>query len=228
MREPEREGDLVVLVADADTRETVDSILSRPRDLGIRSIAYRIERHPNLDPGCPLQSVEFLRKFLRGFRHTLVVFDYEGCGSREPPRRVRDLVTDDLERNGWKGRAHATVIAPELEIWAWGDPTGLAGVLGWDGPSLRRFMAKRCFGVPGGAKPHSPKTAFRQMVLGAPAASRKSPSSRLFGQLAAVARLDGCRDPAFRDLRRALRAWFPLEPSGAPRGRGHGGAAVRR
>ena len=211
MSEPEREGDLVALVADADTRETLDSILSRPQDLGIRSIAYRIERHPNRDPGCRLQSVEFLRQFISRFRHTLVVFDDEGCGSRQTPRRVQELVKEDLERNGWKGRVHATVITPELEIWTWGDSTALAGVLGWDGPSLRRFTLKSRVSVSPVRPNHTHPSA--------PAPYHKSPSSMLFGQLAAVARLDGCRDLAFRELRRTLRAWFPVEPSGPPRGR---------
>lgn len=205
------DGDLFVLVADADARETLSALLCRPGDLGIRPISYRILRHPGRDPGCRLGAVEALRPFLSQFGRALVVFDHDGCGSEEPRRHIQSVANDRLAANGWKGRARTIVIAPELEIWVWGRMSGLTDRLGWNESALRRFLEQRRLGGPGQSKPEDPKRAFQLAVRNSPLRMGRSPSARLFGDLAASAPLDGCRDPAFRELRETLRTWFPPE-----------------
>lgn len=211
MNDDRTDGDLFVLVADADARETMSALLRRSPDLGIRSISYRILRHPERDPGCRRRAAEALRPFLNHFRRALVVFDHAGCGSGESRRRVQEVVDEQLAVNGWKGRSRTIVIAPELEVWMWGRPAGWTERLGWKGSALRRFLERRRLGDPKQSKPEDPKRAFQLAVRNSPRRTGRSPSARLFGELATAAPLDGCRDPAFRELRETLRTWFPPE-----------------
>ena len=44
--------DLFVLVADQDMRETLTALLQRHESLGIRPVAYEVERHLQRDAGC--------------------------------------------------------------------------------------------------------------------------------------------------------------------------------
>ena len=109
--------DLFVLAADADAHRVLEAILKTPARLGIRPVTFEIERHPEHDPGCRRKSTEYLRPFLRRFRHALVVFDRDGCGSTQTRRELQNEITADLAVNGWQDRARAIVIDPELEIW---------------------------------------------------------------------------------------------------------------
>lgn len=213
MNDDRTDGDLFVLAADADARETLTALLRRSTDLGIRPISYRILRHPERDPGCRIHAVEALRPFLNHFHRALVVFDHAGCGSGEPRRHIQEVVNERLAVNGWKGRSRTIVIAPESEIWMWGRLAGLTERLGWKESALRRFLERRRLGAPGQSKPEDPKRAFQLAVRNSPRRTGRSPSARLFGELAARAPLDGCRDPAFRELRETLRTWFPPEAS---------------
>lgn len=76
--------DLFVLAADLELKNALDGLLSRARDLGVNDVSYDIERHPNRDSGCRSEAVEYLRPYLRGYRHALFVFDHYGCGSTDP------------------------------------------------------------------------------------------------------------------------------------------------
>lgn len=202
--------DLVVLAADSDAYRVLEAILQTPDRLGTRPIAFEIERHPRHDPGCRLGSTEYLRPFLGHFRHALVVFDRDGCGSTQTRRELQDEITANLAANGWQDRARAIVIAPELEIWAWGSWTNLATVLGSRESALREVVTRQGLSISDLDKPTNPKTALGA-VIGNRSRSgrRRRRSPRLFGELAANAPLNGCRDPAFRELRRTLRTWFP-------------------
>ena len=203
--------DLVVLVADADAREAICRILQRPGDLGIRSIAYEIEYESGHDAACRVRSAEILRRSLRRFDHAIVIFDRHGCSSEESRDQIQDGVTQNLRINGWKHNGQAIVIEPELETWVWGDTANVAQILGWKESHLDRFLKQNGFLAAKGSKPARPKAAFRAAVRQAPRPRRKKVSARLFGELAARAPLDGCRDPAFRELRETLRTWFPPE-----------------
>lgn len=202
--------DLVVLAADADAHRVLEAILKTPDRLGIRPVTFAIERHPGHDPGCWLGATEYLRPFLGRFRHTLVVFDRDGCGSTKTRRQLQNEINAALATNGWQDRARAIVIAPELEIWVWGSWTNLATVLGSTESVLRELLTRQGLPTSDLDKPTDPKTALSTVIGRRHQSGRRNRRSpRLFGQLAANAPLNGCRDPAFRELRRTLRTWFP-------------------
>lgn len=203
--------DLIVLVADSDALRALREILARPEDLGTRSIEYEVAYETAHDAACRLRSAETLRTFLRRFRHAIVLFDRHGCSSKESRDRIQEKVTENLRVNGWRDNARAIVIEPELEAWAWGSMTNVARVLGWERLRLERFLARRGFLAAEDSKPSRPKEALEAAVRQAPRSRRKTVSPRLFGELAEEAPLDGCRDPAFRELRETLRTWFPPE-----------------
>lgn len=204
--------DLIVLVADADALRALREILARPEDLGIRSIEYAIAYEAAHDAACRLRSAETLRTFLNRFRHALVIFDRHGCSSKESRDTIQKRVTQNLRNNGWRDNGQAIVIEPELEAWVWGSTANVARTLGWEQSRLERFLEQRGFLAEKDSKPPRPKEAFEAAVRKAPRSRRKRVSPRLFGELAEEAPLDGCRDPAFRELRETLRTWFPPEP----------------
>ena len=211
--------DLVVLVADTDARRTLEAMLARPTELGIRPIRYTVRQESGHDAACRIRAADNLREVHHLFHHALVVFDHHGCSSSAPRERVQEEVTARLRINGWGDRARTIVIEPELEAWAWGDTAGLAGALGWDERSLVESLAKRGLREPPGSKPADPKKALEIAVRGAPhrrGRGRKKLSPRLYQELAAVIPMTGCRDPAFGELRRTLRTWFPPRASGPP------------
>lgn len=201
---------LIVLAADKHIASVLETLLSRPSDLGIHAMSFDVRRHPESDPGCRTRSAEFLRPLLNSYRRALVVFDHRGCGDEEKsPAEVREEVEDELGRNGWRERSRAIVIDPELESWVWSRSGRVAHVLGW-GRSfepLREWLQAEGFWPAPQPKPSDPKRAVEQALR----RKGKVLSSALFRELAASVRLDGCRDPAFNDLRKTLQAWFPRE-----------------
>ena len=211
MKQAVAAGDVVVLVADRDLEETVGVLLQRTDDLDVGSFRFEVRRHPNRDNGCRTGAANFLRPFLRRYRRSLVLFDRDGCGSDLSREEIQGDVETDLSRNGWADRAKAIVIDPELEAWVWGDVVRISGILGWgdDAAGLRRCLRSRSLWEPRGAKPSDPKKAMRTVMECAPPGSRRKRSARIFHEIASSAAVDRCRDPAFNELRRTLRAWFP-------------------
>lgn len=209
--------DLVVLVADSDAMRTIEAMLARPTELGIRPIRYVVRQESGHDAACRIRAADNLREVHYLFHHALVVFDHHGCSSSAPRERIQDEVTTRLRINGWGDRARTIVIEPELEAWAWGDTAHLAGALGWDERSLVESLARRGLRGPQGGKPADPKKALEVAVRRSPhrkGRGRRKLSPRLYQELAAVIPLTDCRDPAFGELRRTLRAWFPPDASG--------------
>ena len=205
--------DLIVLAADKHIATSVKTLLCRRRiDLGIRAVSFDVRSHPESDPGCRTKAVDFLRSFIRGYRHALVVFDHQGCGSKDPPREIQRKLESSLGRNGWEKRSKAIVIAPELEAWVWSPSGEVAQVLGWDRSFelLRKRLEKRSLWPVRCSKPADPKEAMKQVLRW----NRKVHSSALFRDLAASIEFDGCQDPAFNELRQTLQAWFPPEAGG--------------
>ena len=199
--------DLIVLAADKHISACVETLLQQRRtDLEIRAVSFDIHRHPHSDPGCRTSAAEFLRPFINGYRHALVVFDHRGCGSDEPPDAVQQEVEGQLVRNGWQD-ARAIAIFPELESWIWSPSRETAQALGWGhgfGP-LRDWLGEQDLWPASRAKPPDPKKAVEQAIR----QKKKVRSSALFKELAAVSVFDGCTDPAFVDLRETLQTWFP-------------------
>lgn len=206
--------DLVVLVADADIEQAIRGLLSRPDGLGLRPFKWTVTRHPERDPGCRAQAAEFLRPFLLRFRRALVVFDWEGSGSSASREETQAVVEDLLFRNGWRDRARAIAIEPELEAWLWNGSPRVAEELGWgrDYAGLREHLASKNLWPEGAVKPPDPKQAAREAMRAAHVRNRSRRSPAKFHRLASQispAVLSGCQDPAFGELIETLRHWFP-------------------
>jgi hypothetical protein len=211
--EGKRVSDLIAVVADLDTEQALHGILLRRKSLGIRPITHKIDRYVRRDAGCYRQGHDYLRPFTRQFAYALVLFDRHGCGGERKPR---DALEGDLEerlsRNGWRGRAAAIAIDPELEAWAWSTSPEVAQVLGWRGTiaDLYRWLEERSLMTAGATKPDDPKMALRKALR--EVGKRASPA--IFRQLAERVSLDRCTDAAFVKLKETLRRWFPaVDPS---------------
>lgn len=201
--------ELVALVADLDMEYSLRGLLNRRSKLGIAfSGQLQIRRHPNRDPGCRVDSQEFLRPFCNQFRYALVMFDLEGSGKDTLPRtELENRIESQLFANGWQNRAAVVVIAPELENWVWSNSPEVDRICGWNrrSPSLREWLVAKGHVKNLTDKPERPKEAFRAALR----AARKQPSASLFRQLAESVDFEGCVDPAFNKLRAVLQKWFP-------------------
>ena len=210
MRPKVHPANLVALVADRDIEETLAKLFGRPQSLGVRQFPCDLRRYPGRDAGCRVDAANFLRQFLRSHRHALVVFDRKGCGSTLSREEIEGSVESELYMNGWGNRARAVVIDPELEAWVWSGSPVVATALGWgerDG-ALRSWLGQRGLWKTGHAKPDDPKGAMIQALQGAPRATRRRRSARIFGDIAAGVPVEGCQDPAFRKLKATLQEWF--------------------
>ncbi len=200
---------LVVLVADGDLALAIEGLLeARPAALGIRRVTYDVFRHLNRDPGCLLESQDFLRRFSRDYDRALVVFDHEGSGREGVARETLEAeVESRLAANGWRGRSAAVVVTPELEVWAWAEAPELEQVVRWrskGGESLRRWLLRESFLEGREVKPARPKEAFEAALrLG-----RRPRSAAIYRELAERVPLEGCVDPAFAKLKTVLWDWF--------------------
>ena len=198
--------DLFVLAADLELANALEGLLSRSNDLGIRDIAFDIERHPNRDSGCRSDAVEYLRPYHGRYRYALVVFDHHGCGSLPAREQIQKTLEQQLSRNGWENGAKVIVIEPELEVWVWRNSPAVSRVLGWGDryDELRNWLGDRQLWPLGDSKPSHPKKAMREAMR----RGRVQRSARKFSELATAVELDGCQDPAFNELRTTLRSWF--------------------
>ena len=199
--------DLAILVADKNMEAVMTGLLGRHAALGIRAVTYDCFVHPRRDPGCLAEASDFMRPLSSLYARALVMFDHEGCGREKlAPAVLANMVKTGLENNGWKGRAEAVVLAPELEIWAWTASPHVERCLGWAGrkPPLGEWLADRSLWAPGDRKPGRPKEAFEAALREA----RKPRSSAIYGEIARRVSLDGHTEPAFVQLTSTLRTWF--------------------
>ena len=201
--------DLFVLAADLDMKNALDALLPRYESLGIRNVVFRVARHPNRDGGCRTGAVEYLRPYIGEYAHALVVFDHEGCGDTRGRRAIQRDIEGQLKRNGWGERAKVIIIDPELEAWVWSDSPAVTRVLGWEADyhTLQGWLQSRGLWRRGRSKPSDPKRAMMATMQH----KRVPKSSRNFSDLAGAVDFDGCKDPAFNELKRTLHAWFPRE-----------------
>lgn len=206
-------GDLIVLVADADMMRTATALLARPQALGTARFEFAVEQHPRKDPGCRGNAANVLRRHLTAYRHALVMFDYNGCGSTDSRGRIQATVEAQLARNGWGDRAKAIVIEPELETWIWGDLVSAARNLGWTGrqQKMRPWLTGNGLWPKDQPKPPSPKKALEAVVGRAPRGRLVRRHPRMYQAIAQAANVERCQDPAFQELVATLRRWFPSE-----------------
>lgn len=101
--------DLIILVADKSMEQMVKAIISRPRDLNIRSLgSFKIYNHPRHDPGCYQHSPDYLRPFINEYHYCLVMFDRDFDKKKDRSASgLESEVKERLEQNGWEGRCEA-------------------------------------------------------------------------------------------------------------------------
>jgi len=211
MTDPARK-DLICLVADKNMEQAVSGLLVRPQSLNIREVTFDIFVHPENDPACSRRAHDFLRPFVKGYAHSLVVFDREGSGREHLSREELESGAEDLlASSGWADRATVLAIDPELEIWVWSSSPHVAAILGWEGasPDLNAWLTQKGFLAEKQLKPIRPKEAMELALR----AVRKPRSSSIYFQLAQKVSLHGCTDAAFGKLKHCLSQWFPREPS---------------
>ena len=211
MNNGDSRGDLFVLVADQDMEQTVRGLLARPESLEMAPVNFDVGRHPRRDSGCRTGAVEYLRAVLRSYRHALVMFDLHGSGSHRTREETQREIEEVLSRNGWRQRAKAIVIEPELEAWVWALSEKVPEVLGWNTryPELRRWLRRQGLWPTESHKPPDPKEALKRTME----ESRIRRSPRKFFELASTVSVGRCRDPSFNDFKQTLRSWFPAEPN---------------
>ncbi|HXG86411.1 MAG TPA: hypothetical protein VNI84_20500 [Pyrinomonadaceae bacterium] len=201
--------DLVVLAADKNTQFTLQGLFSRNQSLGIRDIATSsdIFVHPQRDPGCYNQCVNFLRSFKGVYNYGLVIFDREGSGQETKTREeIEAELEQQLSDSGWNDRIAVIVIEPELESWVWSDSPHVERILGWDEQiiSLKDWLVNQNFLESNQVKPSRPKEAMD----GAIRQVKKPHSSSIFLQLAEKVSLNRCQDNSFLKLKTILQLWF--------------------
>ena len=201
--------DLVVLVADKDMEFTLKGLLSRYNSLNIRDISqsYDIFVHPQRDPGCYKQCVDFLRPFTKEYKYALVFFDHEGSGQE---KRTREEIETELEQNlkdsGWQKNASVIIFEPELEIWVWSDSPQVERILGWEDSNnnLRTWLRQNNLFTESEIKPARPKEVMEAALRKA----KKPRSSSVYQQLAEKVSFKNCKDYSFQKFKRVVHNWF--------------------
>lgn len=201
--------DLVVVVPDSNTEQTLYGLLERHKALQIRRIEYRILVHPERDPGVLQRGASLLAEIdaLNAFRYALLIFDREGCGREMlTSSELEQQVQQQLDASGWQGRSAVVVIDPELESWVFSTSPHVVDVFaGGDAEVFQRVVES--FPKTPLGKPQKPMEAVKKL-LRQKAIVR---SSALYKELASRVSLKGCIDPAFQRLCAILRSWFPQD-----------------
>jgi hypothetical protein len=201
--------DLVVVVPDSNTEQTLYGLLERHKALQIRRIEYRILVHPERDPGVLQRGASLLAEIdaLNAFRYALLIFDREGCGREMlTSSELEQQVQQQLDASGWQGRSAVVVIDPELESWVFATSPHVVDVFaGGDAEVFQRVVES--FPKTPLGKPQKPMEAVKKL-LRQKAIVR---ASALYKELASRVSLKGCIDPAFQRLCAILRSWFPQD-----------------
>ncbi len=196
--------ELVALVADKNTKATLEALLNRPEALAIPTIQYDVFVHPRRDPGVLNEAHDFLEPYASNYNYALVMFDHDGCGQEE--KSVVELQTqiqNALDQKGWEGRSKIIVIEPELENWVWSDSPHVAKALGIDQVELANLLSKH---IPqGSTKPSNPRELLEHILR----QSRTPRSSSIYEQIARNVSVQRCTDQRFIELKQTLTTWFP-------------------
>lgn len=201
--------ELVILAADKNMEAAIQGILSRPKALGIRPVKPEIYRHPQKDPGCRTDGVDFLNAFADQYRYALLIFDFEGCGDDAIPASDLEQCLRDRLSILWQDKAEVIIIEPELDIWVWSDSPHVDAVLGWadQQQAMRTWLQNLGFLTQGSVKPERPKEALEAVMR----LIRKPRSSSLYSDLAKKVSFRRCTDRSFVKLNNILRTWFMEE-----------------
>jgi len=214
--------DCVFLVADGHMHAVLATFLSLDRffqKLGTAPFSFHAERDLVVpekgrnDPNVYLQAHVILRGYLATHRHAVVMLD-EAWEHRRQPEEIVGHIRRNLVQSGWReGQFEIVLIRPELEVWIWQDNPHvqrafyrrLSAAERARLPPLRTWLRDQGLWPEGQPKPSDPKAA----VLRARAQFRAGSQTSIYVEICRSVSLQGCQDPAFHQLRDALRRWFP-------------------
>jgi hypothetical protein len=204
--------DLLVYVADADALAFMRSMLRRHQALGIRSISFDIERHPQRDAGMVQSGAELARMKKGYYGKALLMWDHHGSGRdhRQGPHQVAGDIQGKLDTYTWSGNSAVVVLVPELEQWLWYCESAVATHCGVTTVELEQWIAVRAQKLNSSAdalKQKQPKELFEYVMR---EKLRRTISPRDFeeiGKRAGVAGLLAC--DSFRSIADTFRLWFP-------------------
>jgi hypothetical protein len=150
-----------------------------------------------------------LRSYQKTHRHAVVVLDEAWDGSPKA-QRIEQKIRQDLELSGWEAdRVEVVVICPELEAWVCHDSPKVEEILGCKKLEigLKSYLVAERLWEAAEAKPTDPKAGIEKVLK----LARMPRSSALYRKITAQISVKRCVDPAFDQLRAALRRWFPME-----------------
>ena len=198
--------DLVVLVADKNMQFALQGAFGRPQALGVRPFTYEFRVHMGRDGGVRTTGADVLAREEIRFSHALMLLDFEGCGQEDGDALVVETQLDKKLHTVWADRAKSIVIAPEVDVWLWGNDNVLRDALHWpqDG-AIRDWLRGKGFEFNAGDKPLRPKEALDAMRP----IHKQARSSAMYEKVTSRISLRNCTDLAFARLRTQLQSWFP-------------------
>lgn len=201
--------DLIILVADQDTKNLLDGLLPRVHKIEkLRAFTFDIRVHINRDNGVLNNGVNFLRNFLSTHDYAIAIFDFEGCGRENSKTRyaIENDFENDLVKNGWAvAHCASIVIEPEIESWIWVRSPHLPAAIDWSLSSdIYKWLEDSNYLSAGQLKPSRPKEAF-EVALRICSVAR---SPALYKAIASKASYKHCQDASLWKLIDALRSWF--------------------
>ena len=204
--------DLLVYAADADAQAFMRSILTKHQALGIRFIAFDVERHPQRDAGMVQSGAELTRMQKGKYDKALLMWDHHGSGRdhKHSSEVVENEIQSKLDSFTWAGNSAVIVLVPELEQWLWYCESALLTHYNQTKIQLGKWLeeyASKAGNLVEILKKEQPKEIFEWVVR---ERLKRTISPRDFeemGKLAGVGGLMGCE--TFCSVVETLRGWFP-------------------
>lgn len=205
-------SDLFILVADLDIENVIKTLIDRLAKRNSISLPnYWIDKHPNSDPGCFSEGVDFLREtnIRARFKHLLIVFDKEGSGRETwSAERISEDLVKRLVQSGWEENlVSCIVLEPEIENWIWTDSSHTPEAMGW-GKNLDELKTwlkeKKNFRFLSNGKPERPKEAALAATK-----EKRIRFNQIHQQIAEKVSLELCSSPSFLRTKECLETWFP-------------------
>ena len=201
--------DLVVLVADKNMEFLMRGLLPRiPKIEQIHEFNFEPLVHPYRDPGIYNDAHDFLRSFTTKYSYAIVILDRIGCGRENNTRdEIETHIENKLFQSGWKNRACAIAIDPELENWIWVNEAKIIEAISWENTiGIYDWLHKNNLKDPGTHKPKHPKEAFEATLK----ICQTPRSSSIYKEISSLASYKQCQDPAFNKMMTQIKEWFTI------------------
>lgn len=209
---PTRKRDLAIVVADSDTLQFLNGLLSkrfeafniREPEVDWSAAGCDVTRVSTRDSGCYRDGRALLADSRESHQHGLLILDAEWDGT--PGAEVIDKRLSAAVRTDWGQNAAVIVIDPELEAWAFTGSEKLPSHLGWSTKDKGDFNEWWAKGELLKGKPEDPKAVLDE--AGRDGRRRRDP--KWWCELGALPiNFSSCTDASFLRLKKALQSWFP-------------------